>query len=166
MWQSKWQNTCHIPSFTNDSQPIHFSPCLFLRKHTATSCCHDGAQRWETFKDSSTSGLFSSPSVSLCPSSINLYCSECPLSLFICVLESMRVCPCVCICPAKLSTTRHLSQITMQIPEGKRLMHEWRGYVYGFLPEQKRDWARKQFSSSPLLNTLTKNIRAYLITGD
>lgn len=49
--------------------------------------------------------------------------SLCFVFLFVCVFLYCTF--------AKLSTSRHLSQITKHIPEGKMLMHERRGCVYG-----------------------------------
>lgn len=57
-------------------------------------------------------------------------------SIYFCVCLCVLACwprLCVCICLA----TRHLSQLTTQIPEGKILMHDQKGCVYGFLPGKK-----------------------------
>lgn len=63
----------------------------------------------------------------------------CLLFVFVFICVCFRLFSCLCVCSfVWLSTTRHLSQITTQIPDGKMLMHEWRGSVYGFLPGESK----------------------------
>lgn len=106
---------------------------LFYRKHTVTSRCHDGTQRWAVFKTVPAVWCIFASQWLVCLWFVNEDVCEHIWHLFvfslILLFFSLDFSASVCVC---LSTSRHLPQITTQIPAGKMLMHEWM-VVFGVL---------------------------------